>query len=57
MSIAQVRASRVRPHYILVALLLGVVAAIAFGTLATQGAGGRTVVWTVFHNADGDRGS
>ena len=36
MSIAQARASRVRPHYILVALLLGVVAAIAFGTLAAR---------------------
>ena len=36
MSIAQARASRVRSHYIFVALLLGVVAAIAFGTLATR---------------------
>ena len=55
MSIAQARASRVRPHYILVALLLGVVAAIAFGTLAIRAAepdsGGDT---TVFHDADGD---
>ena len=55
MSIAQARASRVRPHYILVALLLGVVAAIAFGTLATRAAeptlDGDV---TVFHDADGN---
>ena len=44
MSIAQARASRVRPHYILVALLLGVVAAIAFGTLAIQAGTGDTQV-------------
>ena len=36
MSIAQARASMIRSHYIFVALLLGVVAAIAFGTLATR---------------------
>ena len=42
MSIAQARASRVRPHYILVALLLGVVAAIAFGTLAARAGAGDT---------------
>ena len=44
MSIAQARASMIRSHYIFVALLLGVMAAIAFGTLATQAAAGDTQV-------------
>ena len=50
MSIAQARASMIRSHYIFVALLLGVMAAIAFGTLATQARGGDT---TVLSTTDG----
>ena len=46
MSIAQARASMIRSHYIFVALLLGVVAAIAFGTLATQAGAGDTQVYS-----------
>ena len=46
MSIAQARASMIRSHYIFVALLLSVVAAIAFGTLATQADAGQTRVYS-----------
>ena len=54
MSIAQARAVRVCPHYILVALLLGMVAAIAFGTLATQAQVSAPGGTMVYHDANGN---